>query len=125
MMVRLVLSCNVATTLTTLEEMFRELGGIPGRIISDNPKCFSLVASRYEPILNPAYERFAAHYGTLIECLPPRAPELKGKVERMIPFVRLLYPKRTRSHPYQNAPTPSLLSQDLGNHMLKHGTIRK
>ena len=91
MMVRLVLSYDVATTLTTLEEMFRELGGISGRIISDNPKCFSLVASRYEPILNPAYERFAAHYGTRIECLPPASPELKGKVERMIPFVRRLY----------------------------------
>lgn len=91
MMVRLVWSHDVSTTLTTLEEMFRELGGIPCRIISDNPKCFSLVASRYEPILNPAYERFAAHYGTRIECLPPGSPELKGKVERMIPFVRRLY----------------------------------
>ncbi len=91
MMVRLVWSCDVATTLTTMEEMFRELGGVTRRIISDNPKCFSLEASRYEPILNPAYERFAAHYGTRIECLPPASPELKGKVERMIPFVRRLY----------------------------------
>ena len=91
MMVRLVWSYDVATTLTTLEDMFRELGGVSRRIISDNPKCFSIEASRYEPILNPAYERFAAHYQTRIECLPPRSPELKGKVERMIPFVRRLY----------------------------------
>lgn len=91
MSVRLVWSYDVSTTLTTLEEMLRELGGVPRRIISDNPKCFSLEASRYEPLLNPVYERFAAHYGTQIECLPPRAPELKGKVERMIPFVRRLY----------------------------------
>lgn len=91
MTVRLVWSYDVSTTLTTLEEMLRELGGVPQRITSDNPKCFSLEASRYEPLLNPAYERFAAHYGTQIECLPPRAPELKGKVERMIPFVRRLY----------------------------------
>lgn len=91
MIVRLVWSQDVSTTLATLEEMFKELGGVSKRIISDNPKCFSLEASKYEPLINPAYERFAAHYGTQIECLPPRSPELKGKVERMMPFVRRLY----------------------------------
>ena len=91
LMVRLVWSNDVPITLIALEEMFREMGGVPKRIISDNPKCFALEASKYEPLLNPAYERFAAHYGTQIECLPPRAPELKGKVERMMPFIRRLY----------------------------------
>ena len=91
MIVRLVWSYDVPTTLCTLEEMFRELGGVPRRIISDNPKCFALEASKYEPLLNPVYERFAAHYGTTIECLPPSSPELKGKVERMVPFCRRLY----------------------------------
>jgi hypothetical protein len=71
--------------------MLKELGGVPRKIISDNPKCFCLEASQYEPLLNPVYERFASHYGLLIECLPPRSPELKGKVERMMPFVRRLY----------------------------------
>ena len=91
MMVRLVWSYDVQTTLIALEDMFRELGGVPKRIISDNPKCFALEASKYEPLLNPIYERFAAHYGTTIECLPPASPELKGKVERMVPFARRLY----------------------------------
>jgi hypothetical protein len=91
MMVRLVWTHDVTTTLTVLEDMIKELDGVPKKIVSDNPKCFALEASKYEPLLNPAYERFAAHYGTIIECLPPRAPELKGKVERMMPFVRRLY----------------------------------
>jgi hypothetical protein len=91
MMVNLVWSYDVPTTLSTLEDMFRELGGVPRRIVSDNPKCFSLEASKYDPLLNPIYERFAAHYGTTIECLPPGAPELKGRVERMVPFCRRLY----------------------------------
>lgn len=34
---------------------------------------------------------FASYYGTLIECLPPRDPQKKGKVERLMPFVRRLY----------------------------------
>ena len=91
MMVRLVWSNDTPTTLGVLESMFRELGGVPGRITSDNPKCFALEASRYEPILNPAYERFAHYHGTVIECLPPRDPEKKGKVERPMPYVRRLY----------------------------------
>ena len=91
LMVRLVWGNDVATTLKVIESMFREIGGVPLRITSDNPKCFALGASKYEPILNPAYERFAAHFGTVIECLPPRDPEKKGKVERPIPYVRRLF----------------------------------
>jgi hypothetical protein len=71
--------------------MLREIGGVPERITSDNPKCFALEASRYEPLLNPALERMAAHYGMQIECLPPADPQKKGKVERPMPYVRRLY----------------------------------
>jgi transposase len=90
-MVRLVWTNDVATTLAALESMFQELGGVSFKITSDNPKCFSLKASRYEPILHPAFERFAAHYGCVIECLPPRTPQLKGKIERPMPYLRRLY----------------------------------
>jgi len=96
MIVRLVWTNDVPTSLLMLEEMIQELGGVPRRITSDNPKCFALKADKYEPILNPAYERFASHYGTQIECLPPRTPELKGKVERMMPFVRRLYQSHSK-----------------------------
>jgi hypothetical protein len=91
MMVRLVWTNETRLTLTTIESMLREIGGVPGRVTSDNPKCFSIEASLYEPILNPAFERMAGHYGMRIECLPPADPEKKGKVERMMPFVRRLY----------------------------------
>ena len=91
LMVRLVWSNDVETTLKAMESMFRELEGVSARVTSDNPKCFALEASRFEPLLNPAYERFAAHYGVVIECLPPRDPEKKGKIERPIPYVRRLY----------------------------------
>jgi hypothetical protein len=91
MMVRLVWSNNISSTLDAIESMFRELGGVPARLTSDNPKCFALEASDFEPILNPLFERFASHYGVTIECLPPREPKKKGKVERMMPYVRRLY----------------------------------
>jgi transposase len=90
-MVRLVMTQDTATTMAMLESMFQELGGVTKKITSDNPKCFSLTACRYEPLLNPVYERFAAYYDTAIECLPPADPEKKGKVERPIPFIRRLF----------------------------------
>jgi hypothetical protein len=45
----------------------------------------------YDPLLNPSLLRFAAHYGFIMECLPPADPEKKGKVERMIPYVRRIF----------------------------------
>ena len=91
LLVRLVWRIDVATTLQAIESMFRELGGVTARLTTDNPKCIALEASKYEAVLNPAAERFASHYGVLIEALPPRSPEKKGKIERPIPYVRRLY----------------------------------
>jgi hypothetical protein len=91
MMVRLVWSNDVATTVLALESMLQEIGGVPARITSDNPKCFALKADKYEPLLNPVLERWSAHYGLCLECLPPADPKKKGKVERMMPYGRRLY----------------------------------
>ena len=91
LMTRLVWTNDTETTLKVLESMLREIGGVPFKLTSDNPKCFALEASKYDPILNPAFERFAAHYGFVIECLPPREPKKKGKIERQIPYCRRLY----------------------------------
>ncbi|MHB8482255.1 MAG: Mu transposase domain-containing protein [Nitrospiria bacterium] len=88
---RLVWSNDSVTTLRAIESMLKELDGVPAKVTSDNPKCFAIVASVYEPILNPAFERFAHHYGFIIECLPPRDPQKKGKVERQMPYIRRLY----------------------------------
>lgn len=91
LMVRLVWTNDTVTTLKAIESMLQELGGVPFKLTTDNPKCFALEASKYEPLLNPAFERFASHFGLIIECLPPRDPEKKGKVERPIPYIRRLY----------------------------------
>lgn len=91
MMVRLVWDNKTQTTLNAIESMFNEMGGVPERITSDNPKCFAITACKYEPVLNPAFERFCDHYGTVAEMLPPRSPQKKGKVERVVPYVRRLF----------------------------------
>lgn len=91
MAVRLVWSNSVEETMAAIESIFNELGGVPLRITSDNPKCFVTTASKYEAILNPAMERFASYYGVVLECLPPYDPEKKGKIERLVPYIRRLF----------------------------------
>lgn len=91
MMVRLVWTNDVVTTLPAIESMLREIGGVTRKVTSDNPKCFALKAHRYDPLLNPAFQRFSAHYHFTIECLAPREPKKKGKVERLMPFARRLF----------------------------------
>ena len=96
MLVRLVWTNDIPTTCEAIETMLREMGGVTRRVTSDNPKCFAVEADYYEPVLNPAFSRFAAHYDFVMECLPPRDPKKKGKVERLMPFVRRIfeaYPK--------------------------------
>jgi hypothetical protein len=90
-MARVVERLDFATTMEVLISMFEEMGGVPRKVTSDNPKVFTKEASRYEPLVNPAFERFASHYNFIVEALPPRAPELKGKVERMVPTKRRLF----------------------------------
>lgn len=90
-MARVVECGNFEITMHALMSMFDELGGIPKKVTSDNPKVFVQLASEHEPLLNPAFERFAAHCGFTIEALPPADPEKKGKVERMVPMKRRLF----------------------------------
>lgn len=124
MMVRLVWSNETHLTLLSIENMFQEMGGVPFKVTSDNPKCFSLEASKYEPILNPAFERFASHYGTIIECLPPADPQKKGKVERLMPFVRRLFESHgVEWKGLQEAQSYMNKKVDLANQRV-HGTTR-
>jgi len=90
-MARVVERLDYKTTIIALISMLAEIGGVPEKLVIDNPKVFVIEASKYEPILNPAFERFAGHYKVMIEALPPRTPELKGKVERKVSGKRRLF----------------------------------
>lgn len=90
-MARVVERLDFKTTMEVIMSMFEELGGVPRKVTSDNPKVFVKTASEYEPLINPAFERFASHYGFTVEALPPGDPEKKGKVERMVPMKRRLF----------------------------------
>lgn len=58
-------------------EMFKAFGGVPELLVPDNLKSAVTRADRYEPDLNPDYEKLAEHYGTAI--MPARGYKPKDK----------------------------------------------
>lgn len=122
--VRLVWRLDVETTLRVMEDMLREIGGVTRKVTMDNPKCIALEASLYEPVLNPVAERFAQHYGFFFECLPPRRPDLKGKIERQVPFVRRLRQSREGLWEGLEAEETHLRRKVALANEQKHGTTR-
>jgi transposase len=73
--------------ITAVENMLHYIGGVPAAIVPDNFKSAVFRASKYEPGLNEAFERFALHYGTTIIPARPRKPKDKAPVEGAIKIV--------------------------------------
>jgi transposase len=75
-------SQDFATTVHEHICAFEHLGGVAATCLYDNMK---VVVSGYdgdEPVYNPRFLAFAAHYGFRPVACRPRRPQTKGKVER-------------------------------------------
>ena len=59
------------------ENAFHEFGGVTAAIVPDNLKSAVTTPNKYEPDINPEYDDFAKHYGTVI--LPARSGKYKDK----------------------------------------------
>lgn len=68
--------------------MFKAFGGVPELLVPDNLKSAVTKADRYEPDVNPDYERMAAHYGCAI--MPTRSlrPKDKALVENGVKLMQ-------------------------------------
>ena len=73
--------------ITAVENMLHYIGGVPAAIVPDNLKSAVIKASKYEPALNEAFERFALHYGTTVIPTRPRKPKDKAPVEGAVKIV--------------------------------------
>jgi transposase len=60
---------------------FEFLGGVPEIVVPDNLRSGVSKACRYDPDVNPSYQQWAAHYGTVIIPARPRKPQDKAKAE--------------------------------------------
>jgi transposase len=80
-------SQDFTTTIREHIQAFEHLGGAAATCLYDNMK---VVVSGYdgdEPIYNPRFLAFAAHYGFRPVACRPRRPQTKGKVERPFAYV--------------------------------------
>ena len=70
--------------LASHARMFEFFGGCTQVVSPDNLKSAVTRAHRYDPVLNPAYTRLAAHYGIAVVPARVRRPQDKAIVERTI-----------------------------------------
>ena len=80
-------SQDFATTVREHIRAFEHLGGVASECLYDNMK---VVVSGYDgddPVYNPRFLAFAAHYGFRPVACRPRRPQTKGKVERPFGYV--------------------------------------
>jgi len=81
------------------ENAFQKFGGVTAAIVPDSLKSAVKKPCKYEPDINPEYENFARHYGTVI--LPARSgkPRDKSLAEGLvkIAYQRILAPLRNET----------------------------
>ena len=68
---------------------FEHGGGVPLRVVFDNPKTVVLGRDQHKrPIWNATLAQVAIDYGFTIELCAPRSPEQKGSVENLVGWVK-------------------------------------
>ena len=110
------------TWLSCHRHAFEWFGGVPERIIIDNPKCAIVRASVHEPEVQRAYAECAEGYGFRIDPCPPRDPQKKGIVESGVKYVKrsFLGLREFRSLADANEQLRAWIMGEAGNR--RHGT---
>lgn len=83
-----VLDQTVMTWLGCHRRALEFFGGVPERMVIDNAKCAIIQACRHDPAVQRAYAEHAEAWGFKIDALPPASPQMKGRVERGVGFVK-------------------------------------
>src|SRR6266478_2070466 len=75
--------------LSAHQNAFQFLGGVPLKVLIDNPKTAVLThPSGEKPLFHPRYLDFAAHYGFEPRACNVRRPNEKGRVESGVGYVK-------------------------------------
>jgi len=86
--VEFVLDQTVETWLNCHHHAFRHFGGVPKRVIIDNPKCAITRAVTDDILVQRAYAECAEGYEFLISPCPVADPQKKGRVESGVKYVK-------------------------------------
>jgi transposase len=69
-------------------QAFEYSGCVPHALVPDNLKSGVIKANRYEPQINPLYEKLAQHYGTVVLPARVKSPKDKAAGESAVGFVQ-------------------------------------
>ena len=81
-------SCASDAFLAAHARAFAHFGGMPRRVLYDNAKVVALAHTRTVVTFNEALLDFAGRYGFRPQLCRPYRPQTKGKVERVIGYVK-------------------------------------
>lgn len=79
---------RVEALVRALLDSFAAAGGVPLRVVVDNPKTIVLRREEGRPVWHPTFGQLALDYGFGVELCTPRAPEQKGSVENLVGFAK-------------------------------------
>ena len=120
-----VLNQKVETWLACHRRAFEWFGGVPEKLIIDNPKCAITRACSKDPEVQRSYEELALGYGFRIAPCPPRDPQKKGRVEAGVKYIkRAFLPLRQfRNLVDANRQLADWVMGEAGNRV--HGSTRR
>ena len=115
----LVSSERVEPLIRSLLDSFAASGGVPLRVVFDNPKTVVVRHEEARPVWNPVLAPVAIDYGFTIELCTPRQPQQKGAVENLVGYVKRAF---FRARRFTDLTTD--LPQQLGEWLLEVNTTR-
>jgi transposase len=80
--------CDFYSLLRCIVNAFEYFGGVPETVLTDNMKTVIDGREAGKPLWNSRFEDFAADMGFVPKVCKPRRPQAKGKVERLVDYVK-------------------------------------
>ena len=110
---------RVEALIRSLLDSFAVSGGVPLRVVFDNPKTVVVRHEEGRPVWNAVLAPVAIDYGFTIELCTPRQPQQKGAVENLVGFVKRAF---FRARRFIDLATD--LPQQLGEWLVEVNTTR-
>ena len=80
--------CDLRSLMRCMMKAFVYYGGVPREVLTDNMKTVITGREDGKPVWNPQFEAFAHDIGFTPKVCQPRRPQTKGKVERLVRYVK-------------------------------------
>jgi transposase len=110
---------RVEALVRSLLDSFAASGGVPLRVVFDNPKTVVLRREAGRPVWNATLAQAAIDYGFTVELCVPHQPQQKGAVENLVGFVKGSFFRARRFQDLERD-----LPEQLAGWLLEVNTVR-